>query len=342
MENQKFNNNLNKKKRILLIAPLFFGYYKEIIQEAELMGYSVDYVCDAPSNSNLSKAVGRINKRFLNLFTKKYYRNEVLPLISGKTYDYILVIAGMTFSFTPSMVESFRNRFKEAKFIIYQWDSEKNIPYVTGIHPFFDEKFSFDIEDCERDKSYKFLPLFYTRIYEQIGSKEKTDFKYDCSYVGTAHPLKYKNINSMAEALKDVLPRQLIYHYMPSKLKYYYHKVFSPEYNNAKKTDFKWEKVATNDMMKIIEESKCILDSPQEGQTGLTIRTIECLGAKRKLITSNSQIKRYDFYKEENIIVYPNDIGHNSSFFSSPYQDIEWDIYNKYSLKSWLTYMISQ
>ena len=93
-------------------------------------------------------------------------------------------------------------------------------------------------------------------------------------------------------------------------------------------------------MMKIIEESKCILDSPQEGQTGLTIRTIECLGAKRKLITSNPEIKQYDFYKEENIIVYPDDIECNTAFFSCPYQDIDWNIYNKYSLKSWLTRMI--
>ena len=76
---------LNKK--ILLIAPVFFGYYKEIIAELEKMGYDVDYVCDAPSNSNVSKALGRINKSFIRIFTKRYFKNKVLPFISGKSYD---------------------------------------------------------------------------------------------------------------------------------------------------------------------------------------------------------------------------------------------------------------
>ena len=39
-------------KRLLLIAPVFFGYYKDMILEpAEELGYHVDYLCDAPSNS---------------------------------------------------------------------------------------------------------------------------------------------------------------------------------------------------------------------------------------------------------------------------------------------------
>ena len=57
---------LNMKEKLLLIAPLFFGYYLDIIDEAEREGYEVTYVCDAPSNSNISKAVGRINKNLIN------------------------------------------------------------------------------------------------------------------------------------------------------------------------------------------------------------------------------------------------------------------------------------
>ena len=53
-------------KRLLLIAPVFFGYYKDMILEAEELGYHVDYLCDAPSNSNISKALGRINKKLIS------------------------------------------------------------------------------------------------------------------------------------------------------------------------------------------------------------------------------------------------------------------------------------
>lgn len=41
-----------------------------MIKEAELLKYDVDYICDAPSNSNISKALGRINKRFIKGATK--------------------------------------------------------------------------------------------------------------------------------------------------------------------------------------------------------------------------------------------------------------------------------
>ena len=34
------------RKQLLLIAPVFFGYYKEMIKEAELLKYDVDYICD--------------------------------------------------------------------------------------------------------------------------------------------------------------------------------------------------------------------------------------------------------------------------------------------------------
>lgn len=334
---------LNKK--ILLIAPVFFGYYKEIIAELEKMGYDVEYVCDAPSNSNISKALGRINKSFIRFFTKRYFKNKVLPFISGKSYDYVFVVGGMTFAFSAAMVKKMKDMNPQAKFVMYQWDSEKNLPYSTSIHPYFDKLYSFDRYDCKRDSKYNFLPLFYTRMYEKLGCKAQDQhFEYDCSYVGTAHPLKYKNINDIAKAFKSVWSRQFIYHYIPSKLKYVYHKLTAPEYKKAKLSEFKLEKIAPKQMMEVFEKSKCVLDSPQGGQTGLTIRTLECLGAKKKMVTSNADIKYYDFYDETNILIFEagKPIDTNSPFFTEPYKDLPEDLYKKYSLRNWLSTMLRE
>ena len=231
------------RKQLLLIAPVFFGYYKEMIKEAELLKYDVDYICDAPSNSNISKALGRINKRFIKGATKKYFKNTVLPTVSKKKYDEVLIVGGMTFAFTPKMIKEIRDMNPQARFVMYQWDSEKNLPYSTGIHPYIDQLYTFDLNDCETMEKYKFLPLFYTRIYENIGSEKTDEYVYDCSYIGTAHPQKYKDINEISDKLKDIMPNQYIYHYMPSKLKYVYHKIFAPEFKNAKLQDFKMTKV---------------------------------------------------------------------------------------------------
>lgn len=324
------------KQKILLIAPIFFGYYKEIIKELELMRYEVDYICDAPSNSSFSKALGRLDKRLIKGATKRYFNQKVLPILKQKNFDEIFIIGGMTFSFSPGMIEEIKKLNPEARFTMYQWDSEKNLPYSTGIHPFIDQLYTFDLNDCEQDKKYQFLPLFYTRTYESIGKKEQVSYKYDCSYVGTAHPQKYERINMMAPELRGVLPKQFIYHYMPSKFKFIYHKLFSPEYKDAKLSDFQLNKLQANEMMDIFENSRCILDAPQAGQSGLTIRTLECLGAKRKLITTNKDIKKYDFYNENNIFVFTDTIDVNSKFFNSPFVDIDESIYMKYSLREWL------
>lgn len=327
------------KKRLLLIAPVFFNYYKEMIKELKLMGFEVDYICDAPSNSNISKAIGRINKKFIKLSTKKYFDRNVIPEIRKKKYDIILIIGGMTFAFTPNMVETIRKMNRQATFIMYQWDSERNLPYSVDIHPYIDRLYSFDLTDCKQEK-YTFLPLFYTRIYEKLGKIKVDDYKYDCSYIGTAHPQKFKYINQMSSILQEVLPRQYIYHYMPSKLKFYYHKLLAPEFKHAKMNEFKTKKLSSDKVMEIFKESMCVLDAPQAGQTGLTIRTIECLGAKRKLITTNQDIKKYDFYNEANILVFDGSIDKNSDFFTTPYREIREDIYKKYSLREWLLFMI--
>lgn len=328
------------QRKIMLIAPMFFNYYKEMIKELELMEYQVDYICDAPSNSNISKAVGRINKDLIKSTTKKYFKNKVLPVIQDKKYDYVLIIGGMTFAFTPQMIEKIREMNSQAKFIMYQWDSEKNLPYSTDIHPYIDKLYSFDLNDCERMPKYKFLPLFYTRVYEEIGKEKVDNYKYDCSYIGTAHPQKFKHINSMAIALKKVMPRQFIYHYMPSKFKFIYHKLLAPEFKGVKMSEFQTKKLSAKEVMQIFKDSECILDAPQAGQTGLTIRTIECLGAKRKMITTNKDIKKYDFYNESNILVFDGIIDNNSKFFTTQFVEINEQIYKKYSLREWLSFML--
>lgn len=327
-------------RKILLIAPLFFNYYQEMIKELKLMGYEVKYICDAPSNSNISKAIGRINKRFIKRTTKKYFERQVLPEIQCDRFDDVLIVGGMTFAFTSDMVAKIKALNPQARFVMYQWDSERNLPYSTSIHPYIDQLYSFDLNDCEQMSKYRFLPLFYTRSYEDIGKDRVDDYKYDCSYIGTAHPQKFRDVNVMADALKGIMPRQYIYHYMPSKLKYIYHKMFAPEFKKAKMSDFQTKKVPTNEVMKVFKDSFCILDAPQAGQTGLTIRTIECLGAKRKIITTNKDIKKYDFYNESNILIFDGVIDKNAEFFTSSYKELDEKIYKKYSLREWLSFML--
>ena len=51
----------------------------------------------------------------------------------------------------------------------------------------------------------------------------------------------------------------------------------------------------------IIKNSKCVLDLNIADQMGFTLRSIESVGSETKIITTNTLIKKYDFYDKKNI-----------------------------------------
>ena len=108
------------------------------------------------------------------------------------------------------------------------------------------------------------------------------------------------------------------------------------ELRGAKYSEFHYVPLKGKEMNDVYEASRCVLDSAQAGQLGLTIRVLEALGAKKKLITTNEDIVNYDFYRPENIYVYEGKIDLDNVFFKEEYKEVDKEIYEKFSLRSWL------
>lgn len=321
--------------KLLLIMPRFFNYPELIIEELNAIGYEVDFFDDRPSTNAWVKAAIRINKNIIHTYIEKYF-NEVMKTVRSKKYDVVFLISGQSLSFSEEMVGAIKKCQPQAKFVLYQWDSQTNFPYIKKIQKFFDKCYSFDRRDIEETPSLNFLPLFYSRTYEGIGTRNKKDYKYDFCFVGTAHPKKYKFINMMSGQLKSVYPKQFIYFFFPSPIVYFYRKVMNKELRGAKYSEFHYVPLKGKEMNDVYEASRCVLDSAQAGQLGLTIRVLEALGAKKKLITTNEDIVNYDFYRPENIYVYKGKIDLDDVFFKEEYKEVDKEVYEKYSLRSWL------
>lgn len=326
--------------KLLLIMPNFFNYPQLICDELNTMGYEVDFFDDRPSTNPWVKAAIRINKNFIKPYISKYF-DKVMKTVCSKKYDVVFLISGQSLSFSEKMVEQIKNIQPQARFVLYQWDSQINFPYIKRVQRFFDKLYSFDRRDTQENSNLKFLPLFYSREYEKMGKKTESEYKYDFCFVGTAHPKKYKYVNEMAAQLKPVYPRQFIYYYYPSRIVYIYRKLLNSELRNARINDFHYEPLKGKKMREVYVASRCVLDSAQAGQLGLTIRVIEALGANKKLITTNEDIVNYDFYRPENIYVYNGKIDLENVFFKSDYIPIKTEIYQKYSLRSWLKEILS-
>lgn len=327
--------------RILLIMPNFFDYPEQISEEMRNMGHEVDWFDDRPGNNGLIKAVIRIDKNLISFMIKKYFA-YIKEKIQDKEYDKILLISGQSLSLTEDMLKELRRLQPKAEFILYQWDSEKNFVYIRSVQYLFDRCYSFDREDVRSNNKLLFLPLFYSKRYENIGKIPQKDYKYDFMFVGTAHPKKYKFVKEMSQKLQSTYKKQFVYFFYPSRLVFFYRKIKNPELKEAKYSEFHFEAVKDEEMNTLLKESRCVLDSAQDGQTGLTIRVLETLGAKRKLITTNKDVVNYDFYRPENIYVYDGNFDFSCSFFNCEYADVELSVYEKYSLRNWLRVLLQE
>ena len=100
------------------------------------------------------------------------------------------------------------------------------------------------------------------------------------------------------------------------------------------------EPISYQDNIENDMKTNAILEIPQEGQEGLTLRTLEALYLKKKLITTNKNIQNFSFFNKNNILIYDeNTTGETiSNFLKIPYCETQQneEARNYYSFVSWV------
>lgn len=319
-------NYLLNNKRVLFIAPQFFGYEQEILAELERRGARVDFLLDRPFESAFLKAVTRWRRQWVIGAAERYY--EQYTDLSGN-YDYVFVINGQTLS--KRVLRLWRERFGRAKFFLYMWDSFFNRKDAADVLGLYDRAFTFDRDDA-RKYSINFRPLFFSKGFESVANDSP---EWDISFVGTAHTDRYAVVSKVARQVSEV--RAYYYLFLQAKWVYWAYRIINPAFISARLSDFNFKPLAKTDVQKIFFSSRAILDIEHPKQTGLTMRTLETLGARKKLITTNAQVMSYDFYRDSNICVVDRKVPViPRDFLSTPYVEISPDIYRRYSLEGWL------
>lgn len=320
-----------KNKRILYISPKFFAYENKIKQELEKLGAVVDFFDDRPANDFLTKVFIRFKLKSLIKKKIEEYYESIYSYILDKKYDFIFVVSPETLDYDKLLkIKEIQNT---AKTVLYMWDSFENKNSFNTIK-LFDKIYSFDSRDCEK-YNLNFLPLFYCSEYKK--NIVQKDFKYDLSFVATAHSDRYRLAKEIQNYIEKYKLSVYYYFYLPSKIIYFIRKLFISKYNYGNLSEFSFNSLLQNEIIEIFENSKVVLDINHPLQFGLTMRSIECLGAEKKLITTNENIKDYDFYNPNNILIINREnINIDISFFEKEYESLSSEIYEKYSLNSWL------
>ena len=321
-------------KRVLFIAPMFFGYEKLIKAELEAQGAQVEYFNDRPDNSFLTKALIRIDRRLLAYKTNRYY-DAIIDTTRNNSYDYILIVRGEAIS--TGRLSKLRQAQPKAKLKLYLWDSMHYNPNARSILNEFDSVFSFDRVDSNENSNITFLPLFYGKEFERAAQKNTTQL-YDACFIGTVHTDRYKVLEKILANIESEGRRVFIYCYYPSRFLARIRSLFNPGFRKFAEKNLVFSGIPLSQVIDRIAESGAIIDVNRPGQRGLTMRSIEAVGAQRPLITTNEDIVNYDIYSPSSVFIVDRDNPKVSNLcYEKQGQPYHQAVREKYSVTTWLS-----
>lgn len=327
------------EKKLLLVCPRFFGYENEIASQAKKAGWKVTYIDTRPENNFSTKVMLRLGANwFIRKKLEKHHDLIINTLLNGH-YKKALFINPEGFN------ERFFLKISTASIsvekILYVWDSISNKPLLRPLLNFFDKIYTFDNEDAATYKEFNFLPLFFTESYLKH-THTKEEKKYDISFVGTIHSQRMTIVESINKQCEDKGLTFYRYLYIQSRILFWVRKFTDLKYSGYRISDFKFNPLSQQQVADIVSDSTAVLDIEHHKQRGLTMRTFEVLSAGRKLITTNPEIMKYDFYNPNNILVIDRlkpEI--NDEFFRTPFDKYPQEIMQKYSISSWVDTLLS-
>lgn len=322
-----------KNKRILFFGLEAFGYRDIILSEMRAQAAAVDYFNSKPVTSNFGKAVLKFAPWLLKPITRRYF-HRVLRQIESNAYDIVLMMR--CDSADKTILKRYRKAFPKAEFRLYLWDSLRNILGIRAKLACFDRVLSFDRHDCLEHPAFAFRPLFFSDHFSSRAA-DPGKAAYDISFCGTIHSDRYVVIQKIKRWCAQAGLRSFFYPYFQSGFVYWAYRIKDKRYRKTLKSEFVFKQMPVSEVVKLMADSKAVLDIHHPSQSGLTMRTIETLGAGRKLVTTNADIAHYDFYNPANILIIDREHpALSKEFFNTDYAQPDGDVYRRYTIAAWV------
>ncbi len=308
--------------KICVISYDYFGYDKYIITELQRRKIITNHIDLNQHNFSYSNKYQRVKNFFGKLFFKKNLKKIALntfimdQLNCAGIQDIILVIR-------PDLIDKKTHleiKKNTKKYICYLYDSCSRFKIDNLLIDVFDTIYSFDLEDVKKYNFKKITNFIYNekveikknflnRVFLIISLDERINFVV--KFIDLLNNLGIEN-NVIVVGSKK------------------------PKILNSK-INFLTEKLSHNVVKKTMSESEYFLDIVRKNHNGLSFRIFEALAFQRKIITTNQNIKLYDFYNPKNILVLDENCNNiDTDFFLTPYIPIPDSIYEKYTISRWV------
>lgn len=264
-------------------------------------------------NMNKFEKIVRNIQITLNLSSVSYW------LDSWKTnldeYHTVIIHASIL---TPAVVKYIRNINSSIRIIVWYWNPVDKSVNLSKFKEFDCEIWVFDENDAS-----KYSLNHNTQYYFKKIKLPKSKNYYDISFIG-GDKGRIEILDELNKKISNL------------NLSTYFHVTETKGIEEKYKGYYK-PRIDYKDILKIISQSNAILDIVSEGQTGLTLRPLEALFFKKKLITNDISIAKRDFYNKNNIFILGKDnLQSITTFLNQPYENIDMSIVHKYDFDSWI------
>lgn len=322
---------MENKKSVLMFCPKFFGYEKRLSNAISDEGYLVDLYDERPNNGFICKTLLRLNFKPYKAVVRKYIK-KIIDKNADKQYDYVLVVKSEAAG--EKELKLLREAYPNARFILYLWDSVANVPDGEKKLSLYDKVLTFDPDDAKK-YNIPFLPIPYGKEYSQ--AEQKDTYEYDVAFIGTAHSVRPRIVKAIKKQCEAMGRKCFTYFYSPHILVYLLNKFTNCDYKYISLKEINFKGLTANEVCEIYNSSKCVLDIEHPRQKGTTTRPVEMLPMKKKIVTTNTYVKDFDFYSENNfLIIDRNNPVIKEEFFETPYLMATEDILYKYSPKKFV------
>jgi hypothetical protein len=330
--------NFFKGKTIILAITPDISIYNCFVDNLEHLGFEVFLICNTDKfrYKNLNqRVINFFRKTFLNdkfykrELSRRYFLEKNLNQLSKiDSVDFTLTIRADLFD--VSVLKKIIS--KSNKNFAYQWDGLNRFPEIKNVITLFDKFYVFDKKDLNHETKTYPATNFYFDCYQTKFKSLKTAPKYDAYFIGS-YDDRVKKLLKICDFLESHnLKLNIILCTSPKKhlQKYSYIKYIK-------------KRLSYIENLEMINNSKMLIDIHYDKlHEGLSLRAFDSIGFDKKLITSNENIKKYDFYSKKNIFVINEKPTDFDFFLNSSYDNKQKEIKEKYSFSNWIKYILNE
>jgi hypothetical protein len=308
--------------KVLLLSSSFFGYSQRVANAIRETNNEVDEVY----SYSIPYYMRVLRKLRINIYEraiKKYYTQKIAA-IGGKEYDKIIVFGGGTPLF---VIKTLKQHYKDSEFTLYLSADLSSYGFSNEYLALFDRKLSYSLFDAEK-YGFDYTPWFYS-------DKKYSEKDIDISFIGTIHPIRLNYLMSF-KSCKSLKCFFYIYSERLSYIRYFIKWQSLKQYTHFKGLSY-------DEYISVLSRSKATLDIPEKGQNNITTRPIEALATDTKIITTNNNIKKYDFYNKNNILIINDlkDMNKIIDWLEIPISRANHTILNNYSIDTFIKHLLN-